>query len=99
MEAKLYYIAPSDATFEEMKKACIEQWSTHDNTHGYVEEKVNRIKDIKNVQDNFVYMFAMFSIDGQQGLVRRLSDDTKNDLRARLVDGGNEEWYIKQMGL
>lgn len=95
----IYYIAPPDQLFDEMKRECIAQWNTHDNTYGYVDEKVNRIKDIKNVGDNFMYMLGMFDSDGQAAVVSRLSEDTKDALRDRMIDGGNDSFTLDRMGL
>lgn len=55
-----YYIAPSNEIFEEVKKEAIKIWKTYDNTYGYVDEKVGRIKDITNIKDNTMFMVAMF---------------------------------------
>ena len=97
MTTNLYYTAPSDSSFDEMKKECTAQWNTHDNTHGYVDEKVDRIKDIKNIEDNFMYMFAMFDINGQRAIASRLTSETKKDVHDRLVSGGNPDWVITEI--
>lgn len=97
--AKLYYTAPRDDLFEEMKRECIAQWRTFDNSYGYVDEKVGRIKDIKNVEDNFMYMLAMFDQMGQTAVIARLSPAAKVAVRERLVAGGNYDYYITALGL
>jgi len=56
----LYYIPPSNDVFNEVKEACISIWRQYDNTYGYVDEKINRIKSIQNVEDNIMCMIAMF---------------------------------------
>lgn len=96
---KLYYTAPSDTAFEEMKRECIAQWNTHDNTYGYVDGKVVRIKDIRNVQDNFMYMLAMFDMHGVREVIGRLSEETKKEVKDRMIDGGNDENYLEAVGL
>ena len=53
---KLYYIPPEDKQFEEVKEKAIEIWNEYDNTYGYASEKVDRIKNIKNVDGNFMYI-------------------------------------------
>lgn len=98
-EAKLYYTAPSDEAFEEMKEKCISQWKTHDNSHGYVDEKTSKIKDIKNIKDNFMYMLAMFDHIGQQRVIRELSEATTKALKERMISGGNDEDYLLYLGL
>ena len=57
---KLYYQAPSDEVFEEMKSKCLDEWKTMDNTYGYVDEKTSHIPQMQNIKDNFMYLFAMF---------------------------------------
>lgn len=99
MEAKLYYTAPSDKEFAEMKQECLNQWKTHDNSYGYVDEKTSRIKDIANVKDNFMYMLAMFDVHGQIGVINRLSAETKNAVRERMISGGNDDYYLMTIGL
>lgn len=64
-----YYKAPSDEVFNEIKRACIELWSTYDDTHGYASEKIDQIKGIRNISDNAWYMVAMFDPTNQQKLL------------------------------
>jgi hypothetical protein len=97
--SKLYYTAPSDEMFEEMRQSCLDQWATHDNTYGYVDEKTQRIKTITNIQDNFMYMLAMFDQNGQAAVISKLSAPTKTAVRERMIDGGNPEVYLKALGL
>ncbi len=89
----LYYEAPSDDAFEDMKKACLEVWNSKGNDGGYRDEKIGRIKDIGNVGDNFMYMFAMFDINNQQRVVSLLEASTIEDVRERMKAGGNP-WYV-----
>lgn len=98
-EAKLYYQAPADEAFEEMKRECIAEWKTHDNTYGYVDEKVGRIKDIKNVQDNFMYMLAMFDQFGQRKIISNLTLSTQEAVRERMISGGNSPGDLIKIGL
>lgn len=93
MEAELYYTPPSDEVFDELKNKSIQLWKGYDNTHGYVTEKVGRIKDIPNVGDNFMYMVAMFDNNNQKKLSDLLSDETKEEVRKRLIDGGLEPTF------
>lgn len=74
---KLYYTAPSDEMFQEIKDASIKVWQTMDNTYGYVDEKVDSIKNLQNVRDNYMYMVAMFDINNQMKLFSLLSEETK----------------------
>lgn len=96
----LYYKAPPNEAFEEMKKAAIEVWGQYaDSPGGYMDEKVARIENIQNVSDNFMYMLAMFDQGNQRQVIFRLSEPTKDAVRERMVAGGNPEWVTSQMGL
>ncbi len=95
----LYYTAPTDEAFEEMKKVSIEVWGQYDNEYGYVDGKVSRIKDIQNTGDNFMYMLAMFDHINQRKVIAKLSDETKEAVRVRMIDGGNDASYLDLIGL
>ena len=82
-----------------MRRVCIEVWRWYDDTYGYSSGKISRIEDIQNVHDNFMYMFAMFDHVNQTKVVLKLKQETKEELRLRMIDGGNTESYIAQIGL
>ncbi len=79
-----YYEAPSNKIFEEVKKASTEIWETYDNQFGYVDEKVGRIKGINNIQDNTMYMVAMFDHVNRAKLLDKLSDEAKSFVSERI---------------
>lgn len=89
----LYYTPPSDAVFEEIKAKAIELWQTFDDTYGYATAKVNRIKDIENVQDNAMYMVAMFDQDNMANLAKMLSAEARKAIADRLVAGGQPDEF------
>lgn len=91
---RLYYTPPTEEIFDELKLVAIELWRTYDDEFGYATEKINSIKDTTNVQDNFMYMVAMFDIVNQRKLSFVLSEKTRKAIRERMIDGGNEEQYI-----
>lgn len=84
----LYYTPPTDEAFNELKEKAIEIWNTYDDRFGYASEKINAIKDIKNIGDNFMYMVAMFDGDNQAKLARKLSKNTCEAVNERMVAGG-----------
>jgi len=84
----LYYTAPKDSEFDELKQKTIEIWETYDNEFGYVDEKVSRIKDLKNIGDNFMHMIGMFDTVNQEKLADKLGNETRQAARERLLDGG-----------
>ena len=97
---RLYYTAPTDEAFADMKAACLEVWGQYkDSAGGYMDEKVARIKDITNVQDNFMFMLAMFDEDNQRKVIKLLQDHTCAAVRDRLRDGGNSPHHIAMLGL
>jgi hypothetical protein len=81
---KLYYQPPSDEAFEDMRSSCIKLWSTMGDEPSYSKEKIGRIDKIKNVGDNFMYMFAMFDMHNQKLVAKDLKPETKDALRSRL---------------
>ena len=90
----LYYTPPKQECFEEVKKEAIKLWSTMGDEPSYSKEKIDRIKDITNVGDNFMYMIAMFDIFNQRKLAQNLSDETKKEIRDRMISGGKPQEYI-----
>ena len=90
---KLYYVAPSDEQFEEVRKRAIELWSTMGDEPSYSKEKISRIENIGNIEDNFMYMVAMFDIQNQRKLAGVLSEATKKSIRDRMVSGGQPDEY------
>lgn len=82
---ELYYAAPPNEQFNEMKKLAIDIWATYDDTYGYATEKISRIKDLANVLDNFMYIFAMFDPINQRKLKANASKELLDEIAKRLV--------------
>ena len=57
-------------------------------------KKINSIKDIGNISDNFMYMVAMFDQENQTKLANQLSIPTREAIRDRMLDGGNPLFLI-----
>ena len=94
---KLYYTPPRQELFEAVKSRAMELWKEIDNDndrYGYATSKINQIKDIKNVGDNFMYIIAMFDINNQRTLAERLAQETKDAIRERMIDGGQPKECI-----
>lgn len=74
----------------------MELWKEIDTDHdkfGYATEKINRIKNLENVSDNFMYMVAMFDLNNMRLLSKKISRESKLAIRERMIDGGNPiEW-------
>lgn len=76
MSTELYYTAPSDAIFEDIKRNAIKIWQGYDDTYGYATEKIDNIKDLANVSDNYMYMVAMFDRENQLKLISMLQPES-----------------------
>jgi len=94
-EVKLYYTPPKEELFSEVKEKAIEVWRGYDDGYGYATGKIDRIKNIQNIEDNFMYMVAMFDIYNQGKLAEKLSDEARKAIRERMIDGGNPPENIK----
>ena len=93
-EPKLYYTPPSDEQFDEVKREAMALWSTMGDEPSYSEDKIDRIEDIGNIKDNFMYMVAMFDGHNQALLASKLSPDTRTAIRERMIDGGQPNFLI-----
>ncbi len=71
-----YYTAPPQEVFEDIKENAIKIWMTYDDTVGYRTEKINRIKDIQNIEDNAWYIVAMFDQPNQVKLLLMLKPES-----------------------
>lgn len=80
----LYYIAPSDNIFLEVKNKAIDIWRTYDDTYWYATSKIDRIKDIRNIRDNMMYIVAMFDPVNTSKLLNSLSDEAKTAIAGRV---------------
>jgi len=77
IEGKEYYTAPSDEVFNEIKRCSKAIWTTYDDEYGYATEKIDEIKDMENVKDNYAFLVAMFDEDNQRKLIGLLSGEAR----------------------
>lgn len=99
---KLYYTAPSDEIFNEVKSSAMQLWrevDTDNDKYGYASGKIKQIENIQNVSDNFMYMVAMFDMNNQAKLVDKLTESACKEIKDRMIDGGNTQDYLSQIGL
>lgn len=85
----LYYTPPPENIFREVQKKAIELWreiDTDNDKYGYASEKIGRIKDLQNLQDNFMYIVAMFDPNNQHKLFQKLSTKANIEILRRLLD-------------
>lgn len=92
METKLYYVAPKNEIFNELKMAAIKIWETYDDTYNYATKKISQVSGMENVGDNFMYMVAMFDRQNMKKLSELISEECSKEVRERLlsVDYPNE---------
>ena len=93
----LYYTPPTGEQFNELKEKAIELWKqidTDNDKYGYATEKINRIKDMDNISNNFMYIVAMFDQNNQRKLAEKLSEETRKEVRDKMIDGGNPDYLI-----
>ena len=93
MKNNFYYTAPTDEQFNELKEKAIKIWQTYDDTYGYQSEKVNKIKDMGNISDNFMYIVAMFDSENQTKLSYSLSYETRKSVSDKVKSGGSPSEY------
>ena len=68
------YEAPTEEVFQEMKEAARKVWKTYDNEYGYVDEKLERVDNLTNIQDNAMVLYRMFDHINQSKMVAELSN-------------------------
>jgi len=90
---ELYYTPPSIEQFNEVRDAAIILWSSIGD-YNYKKEKIGSIKELENIEDNFMFIVAMFDQSNQVLLADLLSEDTKKSIRERLIDGGMPKEHI-----
>jgi hypothetical protein len=96
-EAKLYYTAPSDEIFNEVKKASMDLWIERypeATSPFYAKEKVSEIEPLQNINDNVMSIVARFDSTNMRSLAEKLSPEARQAIRERMIDGGNPEYMI-----
>lgn len=81
MNQSKYYTPMSEKSFQAIKQESIKIWSTYDDTYNYATEKINRIKDLENIQDNAMYIIAMFDMSNISKLLSQLDEETLEELK------------------
>jgi hypothetical protein len=76
-----YYDAPSQEIFDEIKEKAIEIWQTYDDTYGYATEKIDYVKSVTNVRDNWGTLVGMFDRVNQMKLLIKLSPEASAKVR------------------
>lgn len=90
MESELYYTAPKEEIFQELKDCSIEIWSSYNDEHGYASEKINKIKSMDNYMGNFMHIIGMFDLNNQKKLSEILSEECCDQIIIRMINGGRK---------
>lgn len=96
IKTREYYEPLSNEAFEEIKAEAMKMWKeidTDNDKYGYATEKINRIKDLKNIADNGMTIIAMFDIDNQAILAERLTKQTNKEITEKLDSAKVERYY------
>jgi len=83
MTEQLFYTAPSDTLFNEMKELALNIWSTCDDKYGYATEKKEIVNSLENIGSNFMTIYQMFDFIKQSRLIDKASDDLKKAIYDR----------------
>lgn len=91
--ADIYYTPPSNKVFEEVRLAALRfvqaRFPYRDSVF-WRDEKTAKILRMENVQDNFMYFFAMWDNANQGAFIKTLSPEAQ--------DAYNERWDSVQSG-
>ena len=85
-----YYQAPPQEVFDDIKKNAIKIWKLYENTYGYVDEKLDRIKDVENIKDNAWFIVAMFDWVNQGKLTYMVKPETAKWIRLAIKGENND---------
>ena len=89
---ELFYTPPKDECFEELRTICIRFWRSFDEVE-YVEEKINRIKNLTNNGADFVMMVQMIHPVSRQVIAKLLSLETRNEISMRMYGWEQENEF------
>ncbi len=84
MSIPKYYTPPSRHVFDEVKNAAIKIWKGYDDTYGYASNKIRQVKELQNVGDNFMFMYAMFDWNNQPRLMGMVSEEAQREITERM---------------
>lgn len=90
--------------FYEVRNASIRLWRTHDNTHGYADDKIRVFDRVSpsnkrngDILKDIMFIFNMFDYGNQQSLLRMVSPETKNVLEKYCLPERQWDVYKKSI--
>ena len=87
----------TDEQFEEIRENAMKLWKIVDidnDKYRYTTIKIEQVKDIKNISDNFMYIIQMFDIQNQHKLAESLSETTRKVIRQEMKKHKTPEQLI-----
>jgi len=84
---KLYYIAPKDNTFDEVRNAAIRIWMSYPDH----EQHIEHLKEMQNIADNMMYILAEFDEYNQKVLFDNVSKNTQLAISDRVKSANPSE--------
>lgn len=100
---ELFYTPPKDKYFEELRSLCIRFWDVFTTSNNYEseqfrlemeysQEKIKRIKSLKNEGANFISMVQMIHQNSRVIIAKSLSLETRNEISMRLYGFEDSEF-------
>lgn len=87
---KLYHVPPSNEVFEDLRVACIRVWCSAEHIYECPNQVLEMIRNIKNVNDNFMVMFSTLDVPNQRKIGLIIKQETKEEILKRLVANGSQ---------
>lgn len=78
----------SDKTFENIKQSACIVWENYSDEFGYRSEKLDRIKDLENIGNNWEYILAMFDSDNLELAIEYMDDMAIEEIRPYMEKNG-----------
>lgn len=91
MDKELYYTAPSQEIFDEVRKEAINIWV--DLNPRFHHEKTDYLKKLENIRDNFMVIVAMFDCNNQRTLAIKISAEARKAISDRMRDAEYPDLY------
>lgn len=94
---ELYYEAPSEEVFNDIKTSCLLVWAEYNEPieRTYRAEKFKKVVPLKNIRDNYMFMIAMFDHINQKKLFEWLRSETLVRVQQALEPAQMEARWIE----
>lgn len=89
----------SDEVFNELLREAAIIWQTYDNSHGYVDEKMERLNKLQNYSDNWGTIVGMMDIHNQRKLYDAVGEEARQAIDDWVGGLATREAEARMMGL